>query len=183
MYPDPAAPMDLRHLAYGEHLLVWSFRAFAVGRYDCPLIVREYGDACGDLAREARIAVQVFAQEVEMQGRRQICLGHPGRLGLTRDEQLLLAIFGAAQHGEEDRCTAHLTWLLAKPPSAPFYAAASVVAQALALKGHWFGDAASASPRRPAMGRETPGIPSDADDGRRLRWRHGGAVHLNSSPL
>lgn len=144
MYPDPAAPMDLWRLAYGEHLLVWSFRAYAIGRYDCPAIVREYAAACGGLAREARVAVEVFAQQVEMQGRRPVNLSPPGCLGLSRDEQLLLAIFAAAQQGDEDRCGAHLTWLLAKPPRAPLYAAAQVAAQALALNGHGLGVAPSA---------------------------------------
>jgi len=156
MYPDPAAPMELWQLDYGQHLLVWSFRAYAVGRYHCPVIVREYGSACGALAREARVAVEVFAQQVEIQGRRPVSLSAPGCIDLTRDEQLLLAIFAAAQRGEEDRCLAHLTWLLATPPRPPVYPAAHVATQALALHGHWLG----AMPQVQALGAiETPAPP------------------------
>lgn len=180
MHPEPAIAMDLRHLAYGEHLLVWSFRAFAVGRYDCPMVVREYSDACGNLAREARAAVQVFAQQTQMQGRRQVRLGHPGCLSLTRDEQLLLAIFTAAQKGEKDRCDAHLAWLLARPACAPFYAAASVAVQALALQGHRLGDVQP--PPRGELGwaPEPLRIPRARDTGNRMRPRAPIAEHLNS---
>jgi hypothetical protein len=136
MHPDPALPCDLRDLAHGEHLVVWSFRAFASGRIDCPIVARAYRDACGPLADPARNAFTVFAQQLALQGRRPVVLAPPGRLTLTRDEQLLLAIFAAAQRNDEPRCEAHLAWLLGRTPGAAFVAAARVVAHALACHGH-----------------------------------------------
>ena len=149
MHPDPDAATDLRDLTHGEHLVVWTFRAFAAGRRDCPLMAREYRDACGDLAPQARAAAEVFAQHLRLQGRRPVVLGRPGVLTLTRDEQLLLAIFIAAQRGESDRGQAHLTWLLARPAPASFFAAASVVARALAASGHRLGAALAHGPQAP----------------------------------
>ncbi len=136
MRPDASAPSDLRELGYGEHLLVWSFRAVATGRWGCRLIAREYDAAFGPMAELARRGVEVFAGEIERQGRRRVTLGRPSLLCMTRDEQLLLAIYRAAQRCDEDRCAAHLTWLLGCPAGPPFYAAARATAGALALRGH-----------------------------------------------
>ena len=136
MHPDPALPCDLRDLAHGEHLLVWSFRAYAAGRIDCPVVARVWRDACGPLADAARAAFTVFGQQLAVQGRRPVVLAPAGRLTLTRDEQLLLAIFAAAQTGDEARCEAHLTWLLGRRAGPPFVACARVVAHALACHDH-----------------------------------------------
>jgi len=133
--PDPAAPGDLRELAYGEHLVVWAMRAFVAGRIDCPVIVREFESACGALAVEARTAFLVFAQQLVLRGRRRICVSVPGRLTLTRDEQQIAALFADAQAGEGVRFEARLAYLLGRSAEPPFYAAACVVAQALAMSG------------------------------------------------
>ena len=68
MHPDPAARVDLRELGYAEHLIVWTFRAFAVGRWRCPMIEREYRDACGAAGDDARNAVGLFAHAVQARG-------------------------------------------------------------------------------------------------------------------
>lgn len=133
--PDPAVPGDLRELTYGEHLVVWAMRAFVAGRFDCPVVVREFESACGALAVEARNAFTVFAQQVVLRGRRRIAVSVPGRLTLTRDEQQIAALFADAQGGEADRFDARLSYLIARPSEAPFFAAASVVGQALAMTG------------------------------------------------
>lgn len=136
MRPDPALPTDLRDLGYGEHLLVWGFRAVVSGRGECPIVAREFKQACGDLAGETRAALTVFVQQLAVQGRRTVSLAPPGCLTLTRDEQLVVAVFAAAQAGDQDRLDAHLAWLLAGPPAPPFAACARAVAQALAISGH-----------------------------------------------
>lgn len=146
MHPDPALPSDLRELAHGEHLIVWSFRAFAAGRIDCPIVARAYRDACGPMADAARAAFTVFGQQLAVQGRRPVVLAPAGRLTLTRDEQLLLAVFAAAQDDDEPRCTAHLTWLLGRRPGPPFVACARVVAHALACHDHRLRTARDAAP-------------------------------------
>jgi len=136
MHPDPALPCDLRDLAHGEHLVVWSFRTFAAGRIDGPVAARVWRDACGPLADAARAAVTVFGQQLAVQGRRAVVLAPAGRLTLTRDEQLMLAVFAAAQADDERRCDAHLTWLLGRRPEPPFVACARLVAHALAGRDH-----------------------------------------------
>lgn len=133
--PDPAAPGDLRELAYGEHLVVWAMRAFVAGRIDCPVVVREFETACGALAVEARTAFLVFAQQLVLRGRRRIAVSVPGRLTLTRDEQQIAALFADAQGQDQARFEARLAFLLGRSAEAPFFAAASVVAQALAMAG------------------------------------------------
>lgn len=135
MHPDPALAADLRALTSGEHLLVWSFRAVAAERFDCPIVLRQYGDACGGQAAQAHAALRVFAQQMGLVGRRPVTLAPAGCVSLTRDEQLLLAIFAAAQAADRARFDAHLTWLLARPPQGSFYAAARLVGEALAGAG------------------------------------------------
>lgn len=136
MAPDPLGPADLRELSYGEHLMVWALRAFAAGRIQCPTLVREFRSACGDLATEARNAFIVFAQQLAARGRRPIVLAAPGRLTLTRDEQIVCALFADAQSGAEARFEARLAYLLGRPAEPPFFAAAGVTAKALSLNGH-----------------------------------------------
>jgi hypothetical protein len=136
MHPDPSCPVDLRDLDYGEHLVLWSFRALASGRGECPVTRREFDHACGALAGEARNALFVFVQQLAMRGRRSITLAPPGCLSITRDEQLLLALFAAAQANDEDRFSAHFSWLAAAPNAPPFFEAARVFTVALGLKGH-----------------------------------------------
>jgi hypothetical protein len=136
MRPDPDAASDLRALAYADHLLIWTFRAYAVGRWRCAMIEREYRDACGAAAAEARDAVRVFAQASSAQTRRTIVLSRPGVITLTRDEQLLLAVYAAAQNDDAPKCEAHLAWLLARSPGPPLFAAARVTASALLREGH-----------------------------------------------
>jgi hypothetical protein len=136
MAPDPLGPADLRELSYGEHLVVWALRAFATGRIQCPTLVREFHSACGDLASEARNAFIVFAQQLAARGRRAVVLATPGSLTLTRDEQIVCALFADAQGGQEARFNARLAYLLGRAAEPPFYAAAAVTAQALGRKGH-----------------------------------------------
>jgi hypothetical protein len=131
--PDPAAPANLQDLTRGEHMLLWSFRAMAVGRGDCVLVRRQFEDTCGALATEAQAALGVFVRELGAAGRRKVTLAAPGSFRLTCDEQLVLAVFAAAQEEDYVRMEAHLAWLLADTPHAPFPAAACLVAQAFAM--------------------------------------------------
>lgn len=51
------------------------------------------------------------------------------------DEQLIVAIFAAAQVEDYGRLEAHLAWLLADACQPPFPAAACLLAQAFAMNG------------------------------------------------
>lgn len=130
---------DLASLGYAEHLLIWSFRACAMGRWPCAMLEREYRDACGPAAAaEARGAVRAFARALETQTRRPIVLSPPGRLTVTGDEQRLIAIYAAAQDEDRARCETHLRRLLARPPNPHLFPLVQATAQALRVRGHRF---------------------------------------------
>ena len=133
--PDPAAPDHLEDLLQGEHMVLWAFRAIAMGAADCRLVRRQFDMACGPAGSEALAALNVFVRELGLNGRRKVTLAAPGSARLTRDEQLILALFAAAQAEDYGRLEAHLAWLLADTPRSPFPAAACLTAQALAMNG------------------------------------------------
>jgi hypothetical protein len=141
-------PADIRALTFGEHLVVWGFRAFVIGRGECPVVQRAFEEACAPMGREALNAYAVFVQQLAYRGRRKIIVARPGCFGLTTDEQLVLALFAAAQAGAHDRLEAHLTWLLARLPVPPLAAAVGLIAQALAFNGHGLREIA-VEPARP----------------------------------
>lgn len=152
--PDPAAACDLRQLDYGEHLLVWSFRAIVAGRWDCEAIRREHRQACGAAAEPARQALRAFALEIERSARHPITLGQPGLLGVTRDEQRILAAYAAAQSDDRPRFEAHMSRLIGRAADPVFYALACLTARALADRGHRLGAATRAPLRAPPSGRD-----------------------------
>ena len=125
----------LSDLTQGEHMLLWGFRAAAFGVGGCELVRRQFDEACGPLGLEALTALTVFVRELGLTGRRKITLAAPGSHRLTRDEQSVLAVFASAQTEDYARLEAHLAWLLADAPRAPFPAAACLVAQALSMSG------------------------------------------------
>ena len=135
MLPEPDCPADLRDLTQGQHLVIWAMRAFATGQADCPLVARVFESVCGAHAGEARLAFLVFVQRLGLRGRHRICVGAPGRLELTGDEQRMAALFADAQAHARDRFDARLAVLLGRPPEASFFAAAQMVTRALALEG------------------------------------------------
>lgn len=133
--PDDIAPAQLCDLLQGEHMLLWAFRATAFGAGDCHLIRRQFEESCGPMGVQALTALSVFVRELGQNGRRKVTLAASGSYRLTRDEQSILALFAAAQAEDYARMEAHLAWLLADTPRAPFPAAACLVAQALEMHG------------------------------------------------
>lgn len=133
---DAAAPTDVLGLTYGEHLIVWSLRRLALGRLHCPLVAREFAEACGAESGEALAAFQVLLWTLGRSGRRRLSVRPPGLLTLSRDEELLIAVFAAAQAGAPDRLRAHLTWLYGSSDTGRLEAAVKLVAGILAGKGH-----------------------------------------------
>ena len=133
--PCEATPAHLRDLSQGEHMLVWGFRAMAFGVGGCSLVRRQYDRACGVMGPEALNALKVFVRELAIRGKRKVTLCVPGSFRLSRDEQLIVAIFAAAQGEDYARMEAHLAWLLADACQPPFPAAACLVAQAFAMNG------------------------------------------------
>ncbi|WP_332765404.1 hypothetical protein [Phenylobacterium sp.] len=134
--PESTAAARLDELCQGEHMLLWAFRALAIGAGDCRLVRQQFDDACGPVGVEALAALTVFVRELARGGRRKITLAAPGSMRITRDEQLILALFAAAQAEDYARLEAHLAWLLAGEPRPPFPAAACLTAQALGMNGY-----------------------------------------------
>lgn len=133
--PCETTPAHLRDLTQGEHMLVWGVRAMAFEVGACPLVRRQFERACGMAGFEALNALEVFVRELARRGRRKVTLCVPGSYRLSRDEQLVVAIFAAAQAEDYARLEAHLAWLLADACQPPFPAAACLVAQAFAMNG------------------------------------------------
>lgn len=131
----PCETTHLRDLSQGEHMLVWGVRAMAFEVGACPLVRRQYESACGVMGTEALNALTVFVRELAHRGKRKVTLCVPGSFRLSRDEQLIVAIFAAAQAEDYPRLEAHLAWLLADACQPPFPAAACLVAQAFNLNG------------------------------------------------
>lgn len=135
MRPDPSYPVDLCDLTYGEHLILWAFRAFAKGRA-CVVVRREFDHGCGDQAQEAFNAMRIFVHQLAIQGRRPIVLAPPGCLTVVRDEQLVLCLFAAAQAGDWVRFAAHFRWLAAGPHDPVLERVVGLIVSALAKRGH-----------------------------------------------
>lgn len=82
-------------LSQGEHMLIWEFRAMAFGVGACPLVRKLYERTCAVIGSEALNALQVFVRELSRRGRRKVTLCVSGSYRLSRDEQLIVAIFDA----------------------------------------------------------------------------------------
>lgn len=134
-HPTPDAPDRLCALTRGEHMLLWAFRASVFGAGRCGLVRRQFEDTCGPGGGEAINALLVFVRELALQGRRTIGVCGPGSLRLSRDEQLVLAVFGAAQAEDYPRMEAHLAWLVGAEPAHAFGAVACLIADTFALNG------------------------------------------------
>jgi hypothetical protein len=116
-------------------MLLWAFRASAFGAGRCGLVRRQFEDACGANGAEAINALLVFVRELALQGRRTISICAPGSHRLSRDEQLVLAVFAAAQAEDYRRMEAHLAWLVGADPAHAFGAIACLIADTFALNG------------------------------------------------
>lgn len=98
-------------LEYGEHMVVSSLRKI-VARRDlvCPVIRREFAQACGKDADEVLTIFRAFRDTLGLTARRRISIGHPGWFGLTGDERQILGMIGAAQDGDQARLAAQVCW-------------------------------------------------------------------------
>lgn len=137
--PGVLAPVhDIRGLRRGEHLVLFAFRAMALGRADCPILHRTFTGVAGGEAEGALMHMLAFVRMVGWSGQRRVQLHHPGCVGLSLDEQRVLGVICAAQasfsEGEE-RLYAQLSDLLDCAPSEACLMAAQSVAAALTLAG------------------------------------------------
>lgn len=96
---------------YVEHLLVWSWRRIATGRIECPVMAKEFIDACGEDAQEVFATFCTFLKTLALAARRRLNIQAPGWPDTTPDENQMLCLLAAAQAGDHPLFQAHLSWL------------------------------------------------------------------------
>jgi hypothetical protein len=100
-----------RDCGYGEHLLVWSWRRIAGGKVHCPVMEKEFCDACGQNAREVFLALCAFLSALTSASRRPLALSAPDPFSVTPDERQILTLIAAAQAENDVLVQAHLRWI------------------------------------------------------------------------
>ncbi|MFT4090958.1 MAG: hypothetical protein QM645_09510 [Asticcacaulis sp.] len=145
---------DIRTLSYAEHFLIWALRTSVACSTQCRTLHREFSHAFGVQMDEGIIA---FHKTLTLlaRGRRKMLLGRPGHIETTTDELSLLALFAAAQKGDEVRFLAHGRWIMGAEPPEALYAATRVMVQLLGGRGYALRDLCL-----PAVGR--PQVPAVA---------------------
>jgi len=96
---------------YAEHLLISAWRRIASGRNTCPLLIREFSEACGEDGLEALATFVTFLNALAYASRRRLSVGLPGGMALTADERQVLTLIAAAQNDRPALFQAHLSWL------------------------------------------------------------------------
>jgi len=130
----------LLDLAKPEHLLVWAFRAMAVGQADCPLVARTFQAACGSRGGDALAAYFTLVRYIGTLGRRRLQVHVPGCLCVSRDELAVVGVIAAAQSsivdGDETLLKMRLQFLIESTASENIVFYAQLVARALNAQGH-----------------------------------------------
>ncbi len=123
--------LDARGSAYGEHLLVWSWRRIVSGRIHCPVMAQEFADACGKAGGEVFRALCSFLEVLAFASRRRLLFCAPDPFGVTADERQVLTLLAAAQTEEHALFEAHMRWLTQPKRRRELQAAAQALASVL----------------------------------------------------
>ena len=157
---------DLRDLSRAEHLVLFGFRAMALGHGDCPALRGAFCGLLGADGDEALCNLMAFVRTVGWRGRRRVRLHTPGCCVLSDDERSVIAAVAAAQlslFGDgEGALSERLAELLGGPADEGCLMAAQAVAAALACHGltlperappepAWFASAAGVSAPSPTL--------------------------------
>jgi hypothetical protein len=123
-----------------EQLLVWALRAMAVGRADCPGLLRAFSDVCGRMGASALHAYFVLVKSIGMTSRRRLRVLHPNCPSFTFDERAIVGVVAAAleslHHADEAVMRTRLRFLVDGEPDPNTLFAARAVAQIFAASGH-----------------------------------------------
>ncbi|MFT3996936.1 MAG: hypothetical protein QM667_05985 [Asticcacaulis sp.] len=130
-----ATGRDLRSLRYTEHFLAWAVRTSVACSPHCRMLQREFAHAFGPDPVEGITAFHGWLIALS-KGRRKLEIGRPGLIELTRDEELMLALLGAAQASEETRFMALGRFVMGAEPGADLYEAARGLMTRLVQRGH-----------------------------------------------
>jgi hypothetical protein len=138
-------PNDIRNLSYAEHFIVWVMRTSVACAPECRMIHREFSHAFGPHVEAGAKAFERVLLALA-KGSRPITLARPGHIHMTHDELSLLALFAAAQGGDEARCLAHARWIMGKSAPEPLREAVGDLGVLLACNGRTFRRAPDAAP-------------------------------------
>ncbi len=140
MQPILETPDDIDHLGYSQHLLLWAFRATAMGHADCPTLRKAFHAACCGLEDEALMGLLVIVRTLGFCGRRKMRLHVPGCRCVSADERTILSLFAAAkvsvEDGDETEVRAELCELVDASLSEALLLALQTVTSALETNGH-----------------------------------------------
>jgi hypothetical protein len=143
-----------------ERLLVWALRAMAVGRGDCPCLLRAFGDACGRMGAPALHAYFVLVKSIGMTSRRRLRVLYPNCAHVTFDERAIVGVVAAAleslHHTDETVLRTRLRFLVDGEPDPNTLFAARAVAQIFAASGHTLALDVRADRPGPFVGRPPP---------------------------
>lgn len=160
--PAPDSPLDDPDLrpcgsGYVEHLLIWSLRRIATGRVECPVMAKEFTDACGEDGQEVFATFCTFLKALGYASRRRLSLRAPGWPTLSSNERQLLNLLAAAQAGDHALFEANLCWLTRLQRRHALRIAACALSTALAANQLVLGMSQPDSGRRPACLRRASG--------------------------
>jgi hypothetical protein len=123
-----------------ERLLVWALRAMAIGRGDCPGLLRAFTDAYGRMGAPALHAYFVLVKSIGMTSRRRLRVHFPGCPDCSFDERAIVGVVAAAleslHHTDETVLRTRLRFLADGEPDPNTLFAARAVAQIFAASGH-----------------------------------------------
>ena len=120
--------------SHGERLLLRTIRLLAL-QADCHAQRSCFEAACGCAGEEAYRTLEVFVEQLRLNGQRRIAISAPPAWTLTGDERGLLAAFAAAQNDDYRELDARLADLTAAQPPASLGGAVCLVAQVFAMQG------------------------------------------------
>jgi hypothetical protein len=126
---------DIRHLRYGEHLLVWLLRVARSSPGQCRMVLNEFHFAFGPLADEATGAIEALFMAMA-KGKRAVLFVRPGEATLSHDELLVLALFNAAQREDEAEFHARARFILADDRTEDLWQASVRLTALLTLRGY-----------------------------------------------
>jgi hypothetical protein len=92
---------EVAALQEGERLVLWGLRMIANGRAGCMGLRQAFADTCGSAGEDALIALFTVTRYIGHSASRPLMLSVPGCPRLSRDERILLDLFGAAQQAAD----------------------------------------------------------------------------------
>ncbi len=140
MSDEMLACVQARPIVEPERLLVWALRAMAVGRGDCPCLLRAFSDACGRMGHPVLHAYFVLVRSIGVTSRRRLRVLYPGCPDTTFDERAIVGVVAAAlepmDQPDEVLLRMRLRFLVDGEPDPNTLFAARAVAQIFAASGH-----------------------------------------------